>query len=106
MTTWERFWGVSRVYLAKYTGLFNRKGKNTKQKQQRNIEYTVPESLQFPELASLTIRDHQTKTLSATYTRTFHNLLVLLQSLYNRFFPCPVTSWSDECITSISRRPH
>jgi hypothetical protein len=74
------------------------------QKLQRNMKYMDPESLQFPELDPLTTRDQQTKTLPATYT--FHNLLVLLQSLYNRFIPCPLTSWSDECITSISRRPH
>jgi hypothetical protein len=43
----------------------------------------VPESLQFHKVASLTIRDQQTKTLSATHT--FPNLPVVIQSLYNRF---------------------
>jgi len=54
MTTWERFWGASRVYLPKYTGLFNRKEKKNQQKLQRNMKYMVPKSIQFPELASLT----------------------------------------------------
>jgi len=66
MTTWKRFWVYPEfTSLNIQHCLIGRK--NTKQKLQRNMKYMVHESLQFPELASLTIRDQQIKTLSATY---------------------------------------
>jgi hypothetical protein len=65
-TTWKRF-GVYPEFTSLNILDYLTGGKNTKQKLQRNIKYMVHESLQFPELASLTIRDQQIKTLPATY---------------------------------------